>query len=114
MRISDWSSDVFSSDLLSPVTAKYFFQNQLAAEVRQNQHCVTGQRPADRNAAAPAVTHAAPQQGAEDQPGGNRQDGLVCQMLGEPVMDEPQPRDQRQRQQHEAEDRKSTRLKSSH
>src|SRR3546814_20422470 len=97
MRISDWSSDVCSSDLLSPVTAKYFFQNQLAAEVRQNQHCVTGQRPADRNAAAPAVTPAAPPQGAEHQPGGNRQDGLVCTMLGQPVMDEPQPQHDRKR-----------------
>ena len=61
---------------------KQQFQHELAAEIGQHQDHEAGQGPGQGLLSAPAESVTTPQQGAEDQPGDDREQGLVDELGG--------------------------------
>src|SRR5581483_12428044 len=87
----------------SDAAAQYHLEHETAAHVREQQHEKAGERPAQRDAAAPAVETASREEGGEDDP---RSDGeerfvLETQRPAEQVLGKEEARRQREREQHE-------------
>ena len=83
-------------------TLEHHLKHKLAAEKGQQQDDHADQGQAYGAIAAPAPAPASEQQDAEDNPRGDREDGLVGQLLDEQVLDKQHAADQGQGQEHEA------------
>src|ERR1700694_2127151 len=79
------------------------FEDDLTADVGEQQEGESRERPVHRLAAAPAAEVVADQQAAEDEPGGDAEHGLVREGegLAEQLLGEEDAAHQREREQHE-------------
>src|SRR5262245_18620794 len=76
--------------------AEHELENDAAAEVGEGENAEAAKCPVHRGSATPSETPAPEQKQREHEPGGDRQDGLVREVLAEDVLDEDQSAEQRE------------------
>src|SRR5262245_34568752 len=72
----------------APMPAEHELENDAAPEVSERENAEAAERPVDCCPAAPAEAPAAEQEQCEHEPRSDGENGLVCEMLAEQILDE--------------------------